>query len=51
VRHLLIAKVGVEGSSPFARSKFPSRKSERYDRAAAKRPLAFDAYIPAIKKM
>ena len=46
-----LAKVGVEGSNPFARSKFPSRKSERYDRAAARRPFAFGAYIFATKKM
>jgi hypothetical protein len=46
-----LAKVGVEGSNPFARSKFPSRKSEHYDRAAARRLFAFGAYISAIKKM
>jgi hypothetical protein len=45
-----LAKVGVEGPNPFARSKFPSRKSERYDRAAARRPFAFGAYIFAAKK-
>jgi hypothetical protein len=46
-----LAKVGVEGSNPFARSKFPLRKSERYDRAAVRRPFAFGAYILAIKKL
>jgi hypothetical protein len=36
-----IAKVGVEGSNPFARSKLPLGKSERYKKAAAGRPFAF----------
>ncbi len=40
-----LAKVGVEGSNPFARSKFFIGKSERYDRVAARRPFAFGAYI------
>ncbi len=46
-----LAKVGVEGSNPFARSKFPTRKLERYDRAATRRPFAFGTYILTIKKM
>ncbi len=39
-------KVGVEGSDPFARSNFHSRKSERYEMAAARRPSSFLAWCP-----
>jgi hypothetical protein len=50
-RRFQLAKVGVEGSNPFARSKFSIGKSGRYERAAARRLFAFDAYISWSEKM
>jgi hypothetical protein len=41
-----LAKVGVEGSNPFARSKFPSRKLISYEKVAARRPSSFLAWCP-----
>ena len=45
-----LAKVGVEGSNPFARSKVLPEKSERYDGAATRRPFAFTLTFLGQKK-